>query len=89
MSNVFISYARADRQNVERLVRALRAANIVGWLDATDLAAGANISSEIQRFLHALRIRTCHLHEAVTMPQQGAKCADLLRWPERSLQQAH
>jgi actin-like ATPase involved in cell morphogenesis len=48
MSSVFISYARADRQNVERLVRALRAANIVGWLDATDLAAGANISSEIR-----------------------------------------
>lgn len=23
------------------------------------------------------------------MPQQGAKCADLLRWPERCLQQAH
>lgn len=48
MSNVFISYASADRQNVERFVEALHAANIVGWLDATDIAAGANISSEIR-----------------------------------------
>jgi hypothetical protein len=51
MPNVFISYARADRQNVEQLVRSLRAADINGWLDATDIAAGASVSSEVREAL--------------------------------------
>jgi hypothetical protein len=48
MTDVFISYANADKDHVERLVQGLREANIVGWLDKTDIAAGANISSEIR-----------------------------------------
>lgn len=51
MPNVFISYARADRQNVEQLVRSLRAADINGWLDATDIAVGASVSSEVREAL--------------------------------------
>jgi methylmalonyl-CoA mutase cobalamin-binding subunit len=51
VSNVFISYARADRESVEQLVRALRAANITGWLDATDIAAGASVSSAVREAL--------------------------------------
>jgi hypothetical protein len=48
MPNVFISYSYSDRENVERLVSALRAANIVGWLDAADIAAGASVSSAVR-----------------------------------------
>lgn len=53
MPKIFISYARSDRENVEQFVRALRAANITGWLDATDIAAGESLSSAVR---DALRI---------------------------------
>jgi hypothetical protein len=43
----------------------------------------------IQRLLNPLRICACRLHQAVAMAQQGTEGTDLLRRPERSLQQAH
>lgn len=53
MTKVFISYAHSDRENVEQFVRTLRAANITGWLDTTDIAAGESLSSAVR---DALRI---------------------------------
>ena len=48
MFDVFISYARSDRHEAERLVRALRADNIVGWMDNADIAAGTSVPSAVR-----------------------------------------
>ena len=48
MPNVFISYARSDRDEAERLVRALRTSSVAGWLDKADIAAGDSIASEVR-----------------------------------------
>ena len=48
MPNVFISYARSDSDEAERLVRGLRAANVSGWLDGADIAAGDSVSSSVR-----------------------------------------
>lgn len=51
MSRVFISYASSDRAAAERLVGALQAANVTGWLDKADIAAGDSVSSEVRSAL--------------------------------------
>lgn len=51
MVNVFISYARSDRDEAERLVRALRAGNIAGWMDKADIAAGNSVPSAVRNAL--------------------------------------
>src|SRR6266576_5060378 len=48
MFNVFISYAHSDRKEAERLVKALRAGSIAGWLDKADIAAGNSIPSAVR-----------------------------------------
>jgi len=48
MFNVFISYARSDSDEAERLVRALRAGNVTGWLDQADIAAGDSVPSAVR-----------------------------------------
>ena len=48
MFNVFISYAHFDRKEAERLVKALRAGSIAGWLDKADIAAGNSIPSAVR-----------------------------------------
>jgi len=48
MFNVFISYAHSDREEAERLVKALRAGSIAGWLDKADIAAGNSIPSAVR-----------------------------------------
>jgi hypothetical protein len=46
--NVFISYARSDSGEAERLVKALRATNVAGWLDDADIAAGESVPSAVR-----------------------------------------
>jgi len=48
MSKVFISYARSDSDEAERLVKALQSANVAGWMDHADIAAGGSISSVVR-----------------------------------------
>jgi hypothetical protein len=48
MFNVFISYARSDSDEAGRLVKALRAGNVTGWLDKADIAAGESIPSAVR-----------------------------------------
>lgn len=50
MVDVFISYAHSDRHEAERLVRALQADNIVGWMDNADIAAGTCSVCSPRRF---------------------------------------
>jgi|ERR1700722_3545991 TIR domain len=51
MSKVFISYSQSDRDKVAQFVQALQMVNITGWLDATDIAAGDDISSAVRNAL--------------------------------------
>jgi len=51
MPNIFISYARSDIGEAERIVSALRSGIIGGWLDAADIAAGQSIASEVRKAL--------------------------------------
>jgi hypothetical protein len=51
MHKIFISYSQSDQEEAKRLVAALRATDIVGWLDAADIAAGASIPSAIRNAL--------------------------------------
>jgi hypothetical protein len=53
MPNVFVSYSASDRKGVTDVVNALRSANITGWMDAADVAAGANLSSAVREALRA------------------------------------
>jgi uncharacterized Ntn-hydrolase superfamily protein len=48
MSNVFISYARSDSDEAERLVKALEGGSVTGWLDRADIAAGDSVSSAVR-----------------------------------------
>jgi hypothetical protein len=52
MANVFLSYAREDRAQAERLARALGARNWTVWWDR-EMVAGENIHQVIQRELDA------------------------------------
>ena len=54
MTDVFISYARADRSRVEPLARALEDAGFSTWWD-DDLAGGVEYSREIEARIHAAR----------------------------------
>jgi len=51
MHKIFISYSQSDQEEARRLVAALRATDLVGWLDAADIAAGASIPSAIRNAL--------------------------------------
>ncbi len=51
MHNIFISYAHSDGDQAERLVKAMGDLNVAGWLDETDIAAGAPISSALRNAL--------------------------------------
>jgi uncharacterized protein YjbI with pentapeptide repeats len=51
MSDLFISYARSDAEAAERLVKALSAVNVVGWLDHADIAAGNSFGAEVRKAL--------------------------------------
>lgn len=51
MHKIFISYSQSDQEEAKRLVAALRATDLVGWLDAADIAAGASIPSAIRNAL--------------------------------------
>jgi hypothetical protein len=48
MSNVFISYAHSDVDEVRPLVRALKELNVAGWFDAADISAGESIASAVR-----------------------------------------
>ena len=48
MAEFFISYAHSDSDEAQRLVKALSAINIVGWLDTADIAAGTGIASDVR-----------------------------------------
>jgi hypothetical protein len=48
VAELFISYARSDGDEAERLVKALRAINVAGWLDTADIAAGTGIASAVR-----------------------------------------
>jgi TIR domain len=48
MVDFFISYERSDRDEAKRLVTALHAAKVSGWMDQTDLALSDSISSAIR-----------------------------------------
>lgn len=52
MSNIFIAYARQDRNETERIVDALQSARILGWKDGTDLAAGESASPELREAIN-------------------------------------
>jgi hypothetical protein len=51
MTNVFISYANADRPKAEQLVSQLRRVSVAGWRDVTDLAAGEVVSASTREAL--------------------------------------
>ena len=48
MSQIFISYARADTEFARRLSRELRRFKVQGFMDQTDLAAGARLSDQLR-----------------------------------------
>lgn len=48
MFDVFISYAHSDSGEAERLVKALRATNVAGWLDAADISGGEGVPSAVR-----------------------------------------
>lgn len=51
MTNVFISYANADRPAAERLISQFRDVSVTGWGDASDLSAGGAVSASIREAL--------------------------------------
>ncbi len=53
MPEVFISYAKEDRLEAERLHRDLRREGFDAWIDSQDLLAGSNWSTEIRRAIRA------------------------------------
>jgi hypothetical protein len=48
VSRVFISYAQNDTPLVRKLVAELRNLTVAGWMDASDIAGGAVISSAVR-----------------------------------------
>jgi hypothetical protein len=48
MADIFISYARADKQFVRRLYSELQRFKVRGFMDETDLAAGADLSRKLR-----------------------------------------
>lgn len=48
MKRVFVSYSWSDRPVAERLLQELRQFSVTGWMDKSDLAAGAAISKSIR-----------------------------------------
>jgi len=55
LTDIFISYARADRERVARLTEALQASGYSAWSD-TDLAGGVEYSREIESRIHAAKV---------------------------------
>lgn len=51
MTNVFLSYARADAQTVERVARDLRSQGVEVWIDKQDLVAGEEWVPQIKKAL--------------------------------------
>ena len=47
----FISYARQDRQFVDRLTAELRKAGVDTWTDVTNISAGQQVAQQIDRGL--------------------------------------
>ena len=54
MADIFISYARADRDRIEKLASALEGEGYSVWWDR-DLTGGEEFSKEIERELHAAK----------------------------------
>jgi hypothetical protein len=48
VADLFISYAHSDGDEAKQLVSALRAVNVVGWLDSADIAAGTAVASAVR-----------------------------------------
>ncbi len=48
MADIFISYSQQDREFAERLYRELQRFNVRGFMDATDLSAGAEFSRQLR-----------------------------------------
>jgi hypothetical protein len=53
MPEIFISYAREDQTQAERLYRDLKKEGFDAWIDTQDLLAGSNWSAEIRRAIRA------------------------------------
>jgi len=56
MADIFISYARADRDKVERLAAALTSEGYSVWWDR-HIAGGSEFSEEIEKELRRKRVR--------------------------------
>jgi len=55
MADVFISYARPDRPQAERLARALQVAGFTVWWDLEDLRSGESFNRAVQQALKEAR----------------------------------
>lgn len=49
MLKIFISYARSDSKDAERIVEALHDSNVTGWGDIADIAAGDSVASAVRK----------------------------------------
>lgn len=70
MPEVFISYAREDRDRAEELYRNLRGEGFDAWIDSHDLLPGANWKSEIRKTLRASEYMVILLSER-SMTKRG------------------
>ncbi len=68
MADIFVSYKREERAQVERLATALRGLGFSVWFDAS-LSAGENFSDEIDREVRAARIVLVCWSPAAAMSQ--------------------
>lgn len=70
MTEVFISYAREDRDRAEELYRNLRSEGFDAWIDSHDLLPGAHWKSEIRRIVRAAQYMVILLSER-SMTKRG------------------